>query len=348
MKTSSLAGRLLPLCALLYAVPLPPLLAQDPAPAAGEDAGAADTTTDADVESLGKAAERFVEAFNKKDAAAIAALFLETGEIVSRDGDNIEGRDEIKAFYEDLFAGDKVPQIALEASSVRLLAPGVAIEDGVIHFTTAENEPVKSISYSATQVKQSDGTWLIASTRDQLEVTAPAEHLKPLAWLEGEWTYQGEDGVHMELALDLDDSGNFLLGEAVATDEDGDVQNTSIRIGWNPACSSVYWWTFDSEGGNASGQWTRNGDAWMIRTSGVTADAEPNAATQKLTRDGDDTIVWNSTDRVMAGEPQPDIEVRFVRRAPDPDAGATAALPEDGHSDEEATESNDTTESEGE
>ena len=67
-----------------------------------------------------------------------------------------------------------------------------------------QSEPVKSISYSVTQVKQPDGSWLIASSRDHLEVTAPSEHLKPLVWLAGEWTYEGDDGVRMQLAIDLE------------------------------------------------------------------------------------------------------------------------------------------------
>jgi hypothetical protein len=284
---------------------------------------------DADVESLGKAAARFVAAFNAKDATTIAGLFLPGGEIIGRNGDEIRGREEIEAFYKDLFAGESVPQIALEASSVRLVAPGVAIEDGVVHLTTAETEPVKSISYSVTQVKQPDGSWLIASSRDHLEVTAPSEHLKPLVWLAGEWTDEGDDGVRMQLAIDLDNSGNFLVGEAVAVNAEGDLQTTSLRIGWNPATSSVFWWTFDSDGGNASGQWTRSGDGWLVRTSGITADGETNAATQKITMDGGDTIVWAATDRVRAGETQPDATLRFVRRAPDPEPQPLAEAPEE-------------------
>jgi uncharacterized protein (TIGR02246 family) len=326
MKTWNSRPRVLPALALLLAAPLLPSSAQVFTP---PDAAAAspDANSDAELESLGKAAARFVAAFNAKDAATIAGLFLPSGEIIGRHGDEIRGREDIEAFYTELFAGESVPQIALEASSVRLVTPGVAIEDGVVHLTTAENEPVKSVSYSVTQVKQPDGTWLIASSRDHLEVTPPSEHLKPLVWLVGEWTYEGDDGVRMQLAIDLDNSGNFLVGEAVALDPGGDLQNTSLRIGWNPATSSVFWWTFDSDGGNASGQWTRSGDGWLVRTSGITADGETNAATQKITMDGGDTIVWASSDRVLAGETLPDSTLRFVRRAPDPEPQPLAEAP---------------------
>lgn len=328
MKPWNSHPRVLPALALLLAAPLHLSSAQDEkAPEAPAPSAAPEATADAELESLGKSAARFVAAFNAKDAAAIAGLFLPSGEIIGRHGDEIRGREDILAFYTDLFAGETVPQIALEASSVRLVTPGVAIEDGVVHLTTSESEPIKSVSYSVTQVKQPDGSWLIASSRDHLEVTPPSEHLKPLVWLAGEWTYEGDDGVRMELAIDLDNSGNFLVGEAVALAPGGDLQTTSLRIGWNPATSSVFWWTFDSDGGNASGQWTRSGDGWLVRTSGITADGETNAATQKITMDGGDTIVWAATDRVRAGETEPDATLRFVRRAPDPDPQPLADAP---------------------
>jgi uncharacterized protein (TIGR02246 family) len=335
MKPRNPRHRFIATLALLCAVPLFPAAAQEAQPAAAAPAAAA-TPDDADVEALGKAAARFVAAFNAKDVTTIADLFLPSGEIISRHGDEIRGRENIKAFYQDLFAGGAVPKIALEASSVRIVAPGVAIEDGVVHITTGKKEPIKSVSYSVTHVKQPDGSWRIASSRDHLEVTPPSEHLKPLVWLVGEWTYEGDDGVRMALAVDFDNSGNFLIGEAVATDSNGDVQNTSMRIGWNPATSSVFWWTFDSDGGNAAGQWTRNGNGWLVRTSGITADGETNAATQKISMDGGDTILWETTDRVRAGEPLPDASLRFVRRAPDPDPQPLADAPQDQAPEDEA------------
>lgn len=317
MKTRSHPRHLVTALTLLLAATSRLALAQEAQPAAIPTPTA--TPEDDAIEGLGSSAARFVAAFNAKDAATLASLFLPTGEIIGRHGEEIRGRKDIEAFYTTVFSADKVPKIALEASSVRLLTPDVAIEDGLIHSSTDADEPVKSVSYSVTQLRQPDGSWLIASSRDHLELTPPSEHLKPLVWLAGDWTYEGEDGVRMDLALRLDQSGNFLLGEAAATDTAGDVQHTSIRIGWNPAASSICWWTFDSDGGNASGQWTRNGNQWLIRTTGITADAETIASSHQLSRDGDDTIVWKSTDRVIAGEAQPDTTLRFVRRAPDPE-----------------------------
>jgi uncharacterized protein (TIGR02246 family) len=329
--------RALPALGLLCAVALPKLSAQEP-PAAEAAAAAAKTAEaeyDAVLEALAAAAVKFVEAFNKKDAAAVAALFVPLGEIVSSDGITLSGREEIEAYHAELFSGDVVPRIALEATSVQIIAPGVAVEEGFIHLTFSEDEPVSSVGYTATHVKQADGSWLIASSHNEAETTTPAELIKPLHWLIGEWTLEGEDGFRIDLVVDLDGRENFLLGEALITDAEGGAQSTSMRIGWNPATDSIFWWTFDSEGGNASGQWARGDDEWVVHTSGITADGEPSASTQTLLQDGD-TMVWNATDRLLAGEAQPDVIYRFVRRAPDPislietteEAEAPAAKPE--------------------
>ena len=269
------------------------------------------------IQSLGLAAERFVKAFNQKDAAAIAALFTPDGEIVGTDGGIIAGRRQIEGYHLALFARESVPQIALEAHDVQLAAPGVAFEEGQVHLTTADDEPVRSISYKATHVRQADGSWLLASSRSLAEVTAPSERIRPLHWLMGEWTLEQEDGGRIEMAIDLDEHGNSLQGEAHITNAGKDGQIIKLRIGWNPATSSVYWWTFDSEGGNASGPWARRGEDWIIHSTGVTADAEASASAQTLVRDGD-SMVWIATHRVLAGEALPDLTYRFVRRAPDP------------------------------
>lgn len=291
-----------------------PAEAVQPSPAANE------SLPDSDLELLGMAAKRFVEAFNQKDAAGIAALFHPQGEMLSSSGETYSGREAIQAHYAEVFAGETVPLVSLEAHSVRQVGPGIAIEDGVVHFTMAEDEPVTSVAYTATHSKQPDGSWLIASNRDQPHATPPAERLKPLHWLVGEWTLEGENGFRVDMVLDLDDSGNYLLGESLVTDAEGDAQSTHLRIGWNPATASIFWWTFDSKGGFTSGPWARNGDEWTIATTGFTADAEANSNTQTLTRVRADSMLWCATDRLLVDETLPDLSLRFVRRAPDPAA----------------------------
>ncbi|MEY3895076.1 MAG: hypothetical protein RLZZ214_595 [Verrucomicrobiota bacterium] len=323
MKTNRLRRHCLPALALLLPAFFNTTLAQPAPPAA-----AVDSLADADLELLGKAAKRFVEAFNQRDAAAIAALFLPQGETASSSGETYRGREAIQDHYAAVFVDETAPLVSLEAQSVRLVGSGVVVEDGVIHLTTSEDEPVTSVAYSATHSKQPDGSWLIATHRDLPMATPPAERLKPLHWLVGEWTLEGEDGLRVDMVLDLDDSGSYLLGESLVTDAEGDSQSTHLRIGWNPATASIYWWTFDSKGGFTSGPWARNGEEWTIATTGFTADAEANSTTQTLTQVRADTMVWAARDRLLVDETLPDISLRFVRRAPDPGLAKTEPEPQ--------------------
>jgi uncharacterized protein (TIGR02246 family) len=231
---------------------LPRTIAQDApmgAPAA-EDQNAGMENA---LRALAKTAENFVGAYNRKDAAAISALFTPGGEFVGSDGTVWVGRQVIEGSYKKLFAGEDVPRIALEALEVRFIAPGVAIENGLVHPTLGEEEHLRSFAYTVTHVQQADGSWLMASSRNLSEISSAAEQIEPLHWLVGQWTFEGDDGMRIDMVIRLDDGENYLLGEALVSNAEQSVQTTSLRIGWNPATASVYWWTFDSDGGNASG-----------------------------------------------------------------------------------------------
>ena len=65
-----------------------------------------------EIAGLEKAAADFILAYNAKDAAAIAALFTEKGEITDIEAQDVTtGREEIKAHYEDVFADKEPPPL---------------------------------------------------------------------------------------------------------------------------------------------------------------------------------------------------------------------------------------------
>ncbi|MEO8616454.1 MAG: nuclear transport factor 2 family protein [Luteolibacter sp.] len=282
----------------------------------------ADEEPSPEIVGLQKAAADFVIAYNNKDAAGIAALFTENGEMTDIDGVDItSGRAEIKARYEERFSGDDVPQSAIEVASVRLVTPTVAIEDGTFHLDPpGEDTPVSSSTYTAVLVKNDAGVWQIASTRNLKDVTEASGQLADFAaHLKGDWTSM-RDGMRFDFAFGWDNSGKFLTGEMLTTSTDADPQTTSVRIGWDGARKTITWWTFDSGGGFAKGVWTPGDDGWLLRSEGTTADGETTSATGHLVFEGKDAMVWKSTDRVIDGEQLPDTELRIVRQAPEPDA----------------------------
>ena len=275
-----------------------------------------------EIAGLQKAASEFVAAFNKKDAAALAGLFTENGEITDLNaGDVTSGRAAIQARYEAMFAAPAAPQIAIEVDSVRLVGKDLAIEDGTIHTTPpGDGVPPRSFTYTAVLQKNDAGAWQIASTRDLDDVTDAAGQLAGLAeQLKGDWTCM-RDGMRLDLAFGWDDSGNFLSGEMLATAADAKPLTTQIRIGWDAAKKAVTWWTFDDGGGFSKGEWTPTADGWLIRTEGTTADGESTSANQTLTFESKDAFLWTAGARLVDGEKLPDVEMRVVRQTPEPAA----------------------------
>lgn len=274
-----------------------------------------------EIAGLQKAASDFVEAFNKQDAAAIAALFTEDGEMADLSGTDLtSGREEIKARYEEIFADDP-PQMAVEVESVRLVASNLAIEDGTAHFTPGEDEeaPPRSVTYTAVLLKNADGIWQIASTRDLKDSTDAAGNLADLAdVLKGEWTCRTSDGLKMDLAFGWDKSGKVLSGETLTTSADGEPMEGNIRICWDAARKSIVSWIFDGGGGSTFGIWTPTDDGWVIRSEGTTADGETMTANQEFTQESKDILVWAASNRVVDGELQPDATLRVARQVPEP------------------------------
>jgi uncharacterized protein (TIGR02246 family) len=278
--------------------------------------------TPPEIAGLEKAAADFVIAFNKKDAAAVAALFTEQGEITDLNGEEITtGRSEIQARYEALFAASDAPMIAVEVDSVRLVGRDLAIEDGTAHLTPpGDDAPARSSTYTAVLQKSDAGIWQIASTRDLKDVTGPAGQLDELVEsLKGDWTGQKGD-LRLDLAFGWDDSGKFLSGQMLATKSDAKPATTTLRFGWDGARKTISCWTFDSGGGFAKADWAPNDEGWQIRTEGTTADGETMSANQTLVFEGKDTFIWTVKDRLVDGESLPDSELRVVRRAPEPAA----------------------------
>ena len=276
---------------------------------------------DPSIAGLEQTAEKFVIAYNAKDAAALAALFAENGEITSLAAEEtISGRADIQAYYEELFAEDDAPAIAIEVSSVRLVAPNLAIEDGIYHQSPAgdDDAPKHSTTYTAALLKNDAGVWQIASSRGLKDVTDAAGNLADLAdVLKGDWTCMTSEGVRMDLAFGWGASGKFISGEMLATTSDGEPQRGTIRIGWDGAKKTIVSWMFDVNGGASQGIWTPTDDGWIIRSEGTTADGESMTSNQKLTMEGNNTIIWSATNRVVDGDVQPDNQIRIVRRAPE-------------------------------
>jgi len=260
---------------------------------------------------------RFVEAYNKSDAKAIAALFTPGAELFDSEGPVARGREAIEQTYRLQFEEHPKVGLSLEVLALRLPAPGVAVEEGLMtFFPDGETAAVRS-RYTALHVKH-EGVWLIAVARTLKEAgLSNLVHLQPLEWLVGDWV---DEGAHAAVRTSCrwDSNHSFLLQEFKMMKDGVVIQEGTQRIGWDPQSRQIRSWSFDSEGGFGEATWVYVEDAWVIKVRGVTANGETATATRTLTPISDDRAILASTDRITGDRYQPDQTITMVRSAPPP------------------------------
>jgi uncharacterized protein (TIGR02246 family) len=259
----------------------------------------------------------FVKAYNAADAKAIAALFTPDGMTVDKEGNESEGRDAIAQTFAGLFKEMPGRRLEVSVESIRFIGTDLAMEVGTTKETAAPGESPEYDRYTVLHVKR-DGKWQMALARDEEGPEGTAhEQLRPLAWLVGEWIDDGGSAV-VRSSCRWSKDGNFLLQDFKLQINGQSAMDVNQRIGWDPVGKRIRSWVFDSEGGYGESIWARDGNAWIIRATGVRPDGTTAAATNFLARTGNDGYVWRSTDRVVDDERQPSMEVKVVRKPPQP------------------------------
>lgn len=289
----------------------------------GDFAFAADAESEALHKAISQAAEKFEKAFAARDAKQIASLFTKEAEYVDNGGTVFHGRDAIEAEYAATFEHDPPGTIALQLISIRPVAAGVAVEDGIATFKPKEGDAVSQTCYTVTHVRQKDGSWLMASVRE-LEAArlSPHDRLQALAWLIGDWHEDVAGGaISSKWAWSKD--GNFLIGELSVEHAGKTAGEATHRIGWDAERKQFRSWIFDAAGGSLEGWWRANEDgSWSVSLSGVDADGARSSSLMSYLPDGKDAIAVSQEQRVRDGDSLPGSTHRIVRRPPDRQAAA--------------------------
>lgn len=272
-----------------------------------------------DEKALRKSAADFAKAYNDRDAKAIAALFAPQAEMVDVDGHVVQGREAIEKTYAEHFE-EPLFDIAVEIESLRFVGDNLAIEDGHLVLSSEDHDLTIRSRYTAVHVREG-GEWLVASSRDVVnpnDRVPPHEHLEQLAWLIGDWIEEGGDSI-VATSCRWDEGKNYLLSDYTVKVAGQTSMSGSQRIGWDPLTRQIKTWTFDSDGGHGEGYWHRDGERWIVKLHGISADGRVGSATQIHTRVNDHTRTWRAVDRVLGDEPLADIdEITVVHRPPKP------------------------------
>jgi uncharacterized protein (TIGR02246 family) len=273
---------------------------------------------DQDEKAIRQIADAFTKAYNAHDAKAVAQLFTADAETTDDEGNTANGRAAIERKFVGVFEESPKSQISIAIGTIRFLIPTVAIEDGSATVIRQPDEAAGQTQYTVVHVKQ-DGKWLMASVRDRAdEQMSGEEQLKQLEWLIGEWIDESPDSL-VVTSTRWTDNHRYILSEFTIQVGGSPLMNGSQRIGWDPLAKLIRCWVFDSEGGFAEGVYSRAGNQWIVKMTGVTRDGRPASATNITTLLGKDRMTWQSRDRMVAGEEAPDIdEVLVVRKPPKP------------------------------
>lgn len=272
----------------------------------------------------------FIKAYEAGDAKAVAAHFTADAEYMDETGAVLHGRENIAKSLIDFFANHPQCKLEMSVDSIRMLSPGVALEDGHTVMTHANDDRCVECRYTTVYVKV-DGKWLAASVRDSVpnNLQEHSTQLRQLDWLIGDWVDEGNDAV-VHFSCNATDNGNFLVRSFAIHVAGQNAMTGTQRIGWDPLAGKLRTWLFDSEGPFGEGFWYRRTDvqgseSWILKTSGVMADGQTASSTSIYTAIDDQTMTWQSVDHEIGGVQQPDSEIMtIVRSAPIP-AQAVAA-----------------------
>jgi uncharacterized protein (TIGR02246 family) len=261
---------------------------------------------------------KFVAAYNAHDAAAIAALFTPDAMIEGEDGKVAAGPKAIAEVFVETFKAHPQTRIENAIESIHFAGLSEAIEDGRTTVVHDGSTPPEKSRYRVVHVKRG-GQWLMASATDLPEdIWTGEEPLKQLEGLVGDWIDESPTALVIT-SSHWTDNHRFLLSHFTVQIGGRPAMTGSQRIGWDPLRKTIRSWAFDSEGGFNEGTWTRKGNQWIIKTSGVTRDGKPASATNIITLLNKDRRTWQSRDRVVGGQALADMEeIPIVRKPPEP------------------------------
>lgn len=289
--------------------------AQTPAVAAPETAAPAAQAAVGPEAELRAYWGKYLDAFNKGDAKAVAALWAE--DAVWR-GDSagapVVGREAIEASLTDVFVAKPGLKLTGQINRLHPIAAGVMLLDGVTTTSRPGEEP--STSSFTVVVKKTDGGWRLCDAHEYgpPAVLSPRDKLQELAFLVGEWQDDSE-AASVSTTVRWGAGESFLVRSFVVSGDDGEpiLQGTQV-IGWDPRAGKFRSWSFDSEGGFGEGVWSRSGDEWVGRLTETLPDGSLASATQVIRQLGADQLEVSTVGREVAGEPQPSAEPVRVSR----------------------------------
>jgi uncharacterized protein (TIGR02246 family) len=267
----------------------------------------------------GKRAQAFLAAFNKGDAKAVAGFYTPTGDYTDHTGRKYQGREVLEKLYARVFAENKGAKLNVIVSSARLVAPEVAIEEGLTEVTPAEGGPPSVAAFSAVLVKK-DGEWYFESVRESLaHPPSNAVHFEGIEWLLGDWTSEGTKGEGTRASYTWAENRNFIVSSFATTLNGIPVTGGTQWIAWDAVDKRIRSFSFYSGGGFGEATWSQTNGTWKVAIKARTAEGKKISATNVITPKDNDHCSFQVTQLTVDGKQLPDAPaVKMVRVKPEP------------------------------
>jgi uncharacterized protein (TIGR02246 family) len=271
--------------------------------------------TAADEKAIRQCSENWVKAFNSGNVADLVGCFAENAELVDENGTAYTGRAEIKELFTQFFQKFPGSRIDIKIEGIHFVGPNLAVEDCVHVVKSKEDASEVRHRYVCVWSRQGKD-WQLCSAREYADEGSltPHDRLQPLAWMIGDWVDEDSDSV-VAMSYRWSKDKNYILCDYNVQLKGKKVLDATQRIGWDPLTRQVRSWVFDSDGGYGQGAWTRDGNRWIVKSTGVLPDGSTGSATFTITPQGKDRFVWKSTDRIAGDAVEADFEVVIARKA---------------------------------
>jgi uncharacterized protein (TIGR02246 family) len=283
-------------------------------PSTAQDKGAGDPKREVDRAAVDKLTRDMVQAFDKRDAAALASHWTEGGEFIRNDDEPVRGRAEIRKGYEDFFKTLKgKPRLEVQVHGVRFPSADVAVTEATVRLKNDQGECVASARHDTVLIREGD-QWKVAIIREWDRDYGLDASLKDLDWLIGTWHAVTKDR-EATLTYEWAENRAFIRGTFTVKEGDKVVESGTQLIAKDNAAGALRWWVFQSDGGFGGGVWTREGRKWSVEVQGVHADGRKLTATNVYVQVDPDTFTWQAVNQALDGVPLADTQpVKVTKR----------------------------------
>jgi uncharacterized protein (TIGR02246 family) len=260
-----------------------------------------------------KLTKDMIQAFDKRDAAAISAFWTEQGEFIRNDEEPIRGRAAMQQGYEEFFKTLKgKPTLEIQFDALRFPSANMAAAEVTLQVKNDEGKITASTWQDIALVREGC-QWKLALVREWDRDIGLDVNLNELGWLIGTWQAVTPDR-NVTITYEWDDNKAFIRGEFIVKEGADVIESGREIIGKDNAQGVIRGWVFQSDGGFGEGLWTREGRTWSVDVHGVASDGRQLTATTIYIHVDPNTFTWQAVNQAFDGVPVPDTQPVKVTR----------------------------------